>query len=190
MPYTVDNVAATRPEFGAGPVGNFRHSPDGALQKGVASPAAMPGPLFTFEGPSNEANFTFFGIRVNPPDPNGDVGRNHYVAMVNLTYAVYSKSGTLLLGAADTGALWAGFEVDDCTDPSGDPIVVYDEKADRWILTQFTTRGPEFFTVRFLKWTSNGVLGVEPKPMLPGLSTMVTFSNVARATGFASTPSW
>lgn len=142
---TVDNVAATRPEFGAGPVGNFRHSRDGALQKGTASPAAMPGPLFTFEGPSNEANFALFGFRVNPPDPVGDVGRNHYVAMVNLTYAVYSKTGTLLLGPADTGALWAGFEVDDCTDPSGDPIVVYDEKADRWILTQFTTRGPEYF---------------------------------------------
>ena len=142
---TVDNVAATRPEFGAGPVANHRHSRDGALQKGPASPAAMPGPLFTFEGPSNEANFTFFGIRVNPPDPVGDVGRNHYVAMVNLTYAVYSKTGTLLLGPADTGALWAGFGVDDCTRPNGDPIVVYDEKADRWILTQFTTQGPEYF---------------------------------------------
>ena len=142
---TVDNVAATRPEFGAGPVANHQHSRDGALQKGAAAPAAMPGPLFTFEGPSNEANFTFFGIRVNPPDPVGDVGRNHYVAMVNLTYAVYSKTGTLLLGPADTGALWAGFGVDDCTRPNGDPIVVYDEKADRWILTQFTTQGPEYF---------------------------------------------
>ena len=29
----------------------------------------------------------------------------------------------------------------DCTDPSGDPVVLYDQFADRWILSQFTTRG-------------------------------------------------
>ena len=40
----------------------------------------------------------------------------------------------------DTGTLWAGFPIDDCTEPSGDPIVVYDQFVDRWILTQFTTR--------------------------------------------------
>ncbi len=138
---TVDNVAATRPEFGAGPVGNFRHSRDGALQKGVASPAAMPAPLFTFEGPSNQDNFDVFGFRVNPPDSDGDVGRNHYVAMINLVYSIYTKTGTLLVGPVDSGTLWADFPIDECTEPSGDPIVLYDEKADRWILTQFTTRG-------------------------------------------------
>ena len=54
---------------------------------------------------------------------------------------MYYKTGTRLLGPRRHGALWAGFAVDDCTDPSGDPIVVYDQFADRWILTQFTTRG-------------------------------------------------
>ena len=33
------------------------------------------------------------------------------------------------------------YTIDDCTDPSGDPVVVYDQLADRWILSQFTTRG-------------------------------------------------
>ena len=61
--------------------------------------------------------------------------------MINLVFAVYSKTGTLLLGPVDTGALWAGFPIDECTEPSGDPIVIYDQFADRWILTQFTTRG-------------------------------------------------
>ena len=46
----------------------------------------MPAPLFTFEGPSNQDNFDVFGFRVNPPDSDGDVGRNHYVAMINLVY--------------------------------------------------------------------------------------------------------
>jgi hypothetical protein len=105
------------------------------------APSAIPTPSVNFEGLSNQDNFNIFGFRVNPPDPVGDVGPNHYVEMVNLVFAVYSKTGTLLLGPVDTGTLWAGFEVPDCTDPSGDPIVVYDQTTDRWLLTQFTTRG-------------------------------------------------
>jgi hypothetical protein len=82
---------------------------------------------------------------VNPPDPNGEVGPNHYVEMVNLVFAIYSKTGTLLLGPVETGTLWDEFPVEDCIDPSGDPVVLYDQFADRWIMTQFTTAGPEYF---------------------------------------------
>src|SRR4029079_16984143 len=85
--------------------------------------------------------FNIFGGRVNPPDPVGEVGPNNYVEMVNLTFAVYDKSGTKLLGPVDTGTLWSGFAVPDCTDPSGDPVVLYDQITDRWILSQFTTSG-------------------------------------------------
>src|SRR5205807_7896370 len=60
-------------------------------------------------------------------------------------FAVYDKTGNKLLGPVDTGTLWAGFPITDCTDPSGDPVVLYDQLEDRWILTQFTTRGPEYF---------------------------------------------
>src|SRR3954466_12518472 len=117
------------------------HETDGALQT-QARTGAMPAPLLTFEGPSNEDNFRIFGGRVNPPDPNGDVGPRHFVAMTNLTFAVYSKTnGRALLGQIDTGPLWQGFPIDDCTEPSGDPVVLYDEIDDRWILSQFTTRG-------------------------------------------------
>jgi hypothetical protein len=103
------------------PVATTGHQRDGALQNSP-SPNSMSSPLFTFEGPSNEANFDIFGFRVNPPDPNGDVGQHNYVAMVNLTFAIYSKTGTLQYGPADTGSLWQGFSVPDCTDPSGDPV--------------------------------------------------------------------
>ena len=102
---------------------------------------SIPSTVANFEGLSNQDNFNIFGGRVNPPDPVGDVGPNNYVEMVNLTVGIYSKSGTLLLGPVDIGALWADFAVEDCTDPSGDPVVIYDQFADRWILTQFTTRG-------------------------------------------------
>ena len=46
-----------------------------------------------------------------------------------------------MLGPEEIGTLWAGFAVPDCTDRSGDPIVLYDQTEDRWILSQFTTRG-------------------------------------------------
>ncbi len=114
----------------------------GALRAASASVAAtIPAPALTFEGLSNLDNFNIFGFRVNPPDPVGDVGPNHYVEMINLVFGVYDKQGNLLLGPVDTGTLWAGFAIEDCTDPSGDPIVLYDQLEDRWLLTQFTTRG-------------------------------------------------
>jgi len=115
-------------------------SGDNVVQSAIPSVAALSGPMANFEGLSNQDNANIFGFRVNPPDPVGDVGPNHYVEMVNLVFAVYDKSGNLLLGPVDTGTLWDGFVVPDCTDPSGDPVVLYDQFSDRWLLSQFTTR--------------------------------------------------
>jgi hypothetical protein len=114
---------------------------DGALQVDAPTAVAIGSPTVSFEGLRNEDNFNLFGFRVNPPDPVGDVGPNHYVEMINLVLGVWDKSGNLLLGPVDTGALWADFPIEDCTDPSGDPVVVYDQFVDRWLLSQFTTRG-------------------------------------------------
>ena len=120
--------------------GGEGYSPDGALQS-VLPPTTIPSTQANFEGLSNQDNFNIFGGRVNPPDPNGDVGPNNYVEMINLVFGVYDKAGNLLLGPVDTGTLWANFAVPDCTDPSGDPVVLYDQLTDRWILSQFTTSG-------------------------------------------------
>ena len=116
------------------------YSADGALQSALL-PATIPSTQQNFEGLSNQDNFNIFGGRVNPPDPVGEVGPNNYVEMVNLAFAVYDKAGNRLLGPVDTGTLWSGFAVPDCTDPSGDPVVLYDQITDRWILSQFTTSG-------------------------------------------------
>ena len=125
------------------------YSGDGALQNTIGRVAAkgelIPSPVANFEGMSNQDNFNVFGFRVNPPDPNGEVGLNHYVEMINLVFAIYSKTGTLLLGPVDTGTLWSGFAIEDCTDPSGDPVVLYDQFEDRWLLSQFTTAGPTYY---------------------------------------------
>jgi hypothetical protein len=124
-----------------------------AAASGAAASAAtrsMPGPVRTFEGIANADN----PIMVSPPDPVGDIGMDHYVEMVNETFAVYAKDGTRLFGPAALGTIWQGF-LPDCQDNSGDPIVLYDEIANRWLLSQFTTRGPEFFNCVALSTTSN-----------------------------------
>jgi hypothetical protein len=116
------------------------YSAAGALQLLKPAPT-IPAPLLTFEGLSNLDNFNLYGFRVNPPDPDGAVGRNHYVELINLVFAVYDKQGTRLTGPTMIGDLWTGFAIPDCTDPSGDPVVLYDRFEDRWLLSQFTTRG-------------------------------------------------
>ena len=88
-------------------------------------------PLLTFEGTDN-----FCGC--SPPDTVGDVGPNHYVQMVNATvYNVYDKDGNVILANRDLNDLWTsgGCSVSD----NGDPIVVYDGLANRWVLAQFST---------------------------------------------------
>jgi hypothetical protein len=142
-----DELREVRPERGP-VVKDSGYTGDGALQDMHASSGisttAISAPLANFEGLSNVDNFNVFGFRVNPPDPVGDVGPNHYVEMINLVFGVYDKQGNLLLGPVDTGTLWSGFPIDECTEPSGDPIVLYDQFANRWILSQFTTRGLDY----------------------------------------------
>ena len=147
-----------------GPVVKDRgYSGDRALQTNGLRPqsakATIPAPLLTFEGLSNQDNFNVFGFRVNPPDPIGAVGPHHYVEMINLAFAVYDKLGNRLLGPVDTGTLWQGFAIPDCTDPSGDPVVLYDKFEDRWLLSQFTTRGLSDPTLPFYNCVAISVTG-------------------------------
>jgi len=72
-----------------------------------------------------------------PPDPSGDVGPNHYVQMVNVRYQVWNKNGISILGPLNNNTIWNGLPGPWSTSNDGDPIVLYDETADRWLLTQF-----------------------------------------------------
>jgi hypothetical protein len=76
-----------------------------------------------------------------PPDPNGAVGPNHYVQMVNSSFAIYDKNGNLLTGPSAINTLWTSTPNSECaTHNNGDPIVVYDQLADRWLLSQFVVQ--------------------------------------------------
>src|SRR5690606_40472088 len=66
-----------------------------------------------------------------PPDPTGAAGPNHYVHSVNSIVKIFSKTGALLVGPVSLGTfLGIGSN-------SGDPIVMYDQLADRWFVSEF-----------------------------------------------------
>jgi len=72
-----------------------------------------------------------------PPDTTGAIGPNHYVQMVNASYAIFTRDGTRVLGPLNNNSLWTGFGGPCEARNDGDPIVVYDHLANRWVMTQF-----------------------------------------------------
>lgn len=74
---------------------------------------------------------------VIPPDTDGDVGPDHYFQMINLSFAIWDKEGNKLFGPVDNSTLWNGFIGPWTGTNDGDPIVLYDEMADRWLASQF-----------------------------------------------------
>ncbi|MFO1496372.1 MAG: fibronectin type III domain-containing protein [Lysobacterales bacterium] len=113
--------------------------------RGVRAPFAMPTPALSFDGIDSNTNLTTFGTTSMPPDTVGDVGPNHYVQAVNFgTFRVYNKSGTPLGATLRISSLFAGLPASNkCrTVDNGDPVVLYDPLADRWLITQFAISGP------------------------------------------------
>ena len=97
----------------------------------------MPSLLHSYSGMSYLDNYCTGGQCGNghPPDTNGDVGLNHYIEGINEGYAIYDKATGNRLAAFTEVSLWSGAGSTPCTtDPYGDPIVMYDQTADRWIL--------------------------------------------------------
>ncbi|MCO5245023.1 MAG: hypothetical protein M9927_14555 [Anaerolineae bacterium] len=120
--------------------------PLGARITGDAGPKDFVDPLFQEDSDLSLVNIAapiqnFEGVNnvngVLPPDTNGDVGPNHYMQWVNLSFAIYSKTGALLYGPAAGNTLWSGFGGACQTTNDGDPIVQYDHLADRWMVSQF-----------------------------------------------------
>ncbi|MBW6490406.1 MAG: PKD domain-containing protein [Lentimicrobium sp.] len=92
--------------------------------------AAMSEPIENFQGQTSP----YF-----PPDENGVAGPNHYMQTVNTTYAIYSKTGDLLAGPTNMNQLFGSVPGAGCND--GDPIILYDEMAGRWMAAEFSLCG-------------------------------------------------
>jgi uncharacterized membrane protein len=73
-----------------------------------------------------------------PPDTNASVGPNHIVETVNLDFVVFNKTGTALYGPVPINTLWSGFGGGCQINNDGDPTVLYDSIADRWLISQFS----------------------------------------------------
>ena len=101
---------------------------DPSFQTQSAS-SAMPSPLRSFEGISNVDG-------TQPPDPQGDVGTDHYVQWVNRSFAIWDKEGTLLYGPANGNTLWTEFGGPCETTDDDNPTTLYDHLADRWLMSQ------------------------------------------------------
>jgi hypothetical protein len=117
--------------------------PDTALQS--LAVAAMGATVQSgFDGVGEGAPFAF-NVTSAPPDTVGEAGRTQYVQWVNTSFAVFDKAtGAKLYGPAAGNTLWSGFDGDCATRNDGDPIVQYDQLADRWVLTQFSVRSGNY----------------------------------------------
>ena len=85
------------------------------------------------------ANFDGQNSPYYPPDCNGTAGPNHFMQTINCVYAIYNKSGTLVAGPTNLNLLFNGVPGSNYND--GDPIILYDEQADRWFVTEFSISG-------------------------------------------------
>ncbi|HFX17681.1 MAG TPA: T9SS type A sorting domain-containing protein [Flavobacteriales bacterium] len=92
-----------------------------ALKKRSISHLAQ-NPLLTFEATHNGAT---------PSDPTGAAGPNHYVVAYNTAFKIFDKNGNVLVNDTNLSTLFPGHSSD------GDPIVLYDQFADRFLITNF-----------------------------------------------------
>ena len=112
----------------------------------------------TFTTPSRSFNGIGFG-GVNPPDPTGAAGPNHYIQSANSSVGAIIR---IFDKAEPTPTQLASFALDSlgsaqCADGGGDPIVLYDRHADRWMLSEFSDSGPHL--CMYISQTADPVTG-------------------------------
>ncbi len=83
---------------------------------------------------------------MTPPDPIGAVGPLHYVQMVNGTYfSIYDKKGNRIKAPTLLKDLWSGVGGLCAAIDDGDPVVVFDALAGRWVLAQLKSNRAFWF---------------------------------------------
>lgn len=82
-----------------------------------------------------------------PPDTVGEIGPTHFVQMTNGTaaiagtaYSIWQRNGTMVAGFPKALEALAP-AASACSNADGDPIPMYDQLANRWVLTQFERSG-------------------------------------------------
>jgi hypothetical protein len=100
---------------------------DPAWQNFMGSTLGNKTPVVNFDGQTSP----YF-----PPDCNGTSGPNHFMQTINCVYAIYDKSGAIVAGPTNMNLLFGN--VPGANRNDGDPIILYDDVADRWVATEFS----------------------------------------------------
>jgi hypothetical protein len=107
---------------------------DSKVAKGTL---AMPTPSISFAGMNLSANGAGW-----PPDPNGDVGLNYYIQVVNTSIGIYNKSTGAVVSTTTFDSFFPSAVGSPCDNyNNGDPIVHFDPYSQRWILYDFAWSG-------------------------------------------------
>src|SRR5437868_13789696 len=122
-----------------------KRQPNGTLQA-----TAVDGALQTSTGPLVSATiglnllgvgngFNGYVVPDAPTDVNLAVGDTQVVQWVNVSYAVFDKtSGAVIAGPIEGNQFWAGFGGACEFLNQGDPVILFDKLAHRWVATQET----------------------------------------------------
>jgi len=89
-------------------------------------------------------------------DPNVDAGPNHIVQMINgangAEYIVYDRQGTQLQSSTKLSTITG-------KSGAGDPIVLYDRLADRWLMSEIGLEGSSVYSLVVAISTTNSPFG-------------------------------
>ena len=114
--------------------------PSPLRSRAVPSPAVQEDPVLQKEAKplvSATPGVSFSGIPSPgyvPSDSNLAIGPNDIVEVVNVQFAVYSKTGATLTGPTNIQSLFSPLG-GVCGGTVGDPVVLYDRPADRWVIS-------------------------------------------------------
>ena len=76
------------------------------------------------------------------PDTNGAVGGTQFVEITNFDYTVYDKAtGQVVLNPTNTNTIFSGFGGLCENTPPGDPVVIWDKLAGRWLVSYLNYSG-------------------------------------------------
>lgn len=116
----------------------------GVFKTASLSSLMLPEPSVSFDGLSNFDNVAAFGQLISPPDMVGEAGRDHYVQVVNTLFRVFTKTGQPLSNPIPLNHLFLNLGTPCSLRNDGLPNVVYDQLADRWLISQVCSLHPPF----------------------------------------------
>ncbi|MBK8283608.1 MAG: hypothetical protein IPK97_01335 [Ahniella sp.] len=108
---------------------------DGGPTMVQRSPSGVPAPTVNVSVDGMSLSNGGGGV---PPDTTGDVGPNHFFQWVNTSWALFNKTtGARVSGPTAGNSFFAGFGGLCQTTNRGDPLVLFDDIAQRWVVSQF-----------------------------------------------------